>query len=189
MIDRGNLKDLYPLSPMQEGMLFHALMEPGSPAYLEQMGFQINGALDAERFQQALDALVQRHEILRTSFVHEKTRRPLQAVLKVRPVLMSVEDLRSAPVELRDRRIADHLEQDRNTPFDLGRHPLLRLALFRVEDQVWKLIWTHHHILMDGWCVGILQSEFLEIYRAIEKGNDSGRCHLAVYPIDHAVKH
>ena len=82
MIERRNISNLYPLSPLQEGMLYHALREPESRAYFEQIDFEINGPLQAEVYLQAWQDLVNRHDILRTVFAVRKLPQPLQIVLR-----------------------------------------------------------------------------------------------------------
>ncbi|HWV64278.1 non-ribosomal peptide synthetase [Chitinophaga sp.] len=154
---------IYPLSPMQEGMLFLSLLTPASGAYLEQMSYSIKGALDSRIILQCLQALGKRHEILRTSFVHENLERAVQVVLKQREIDFSFSDLTSEdnPGEM----IRMFKEADRANVFDLSAGALMRVKVFRVADNKYEFIWSHHHILMDGWCMSIIVEEFSALYR------------------------
>ncbi len=106
MISKKNLKDLYPLSLMQEGMLFHALLETQSTAYFEQTSYLIKGNLDIEIFKYSLNELFKRHDVLRTVIVHKKVARPLQVVLKELEAAFYFEDLRQQSPEEQKKAIS-----------------------------------------------------------------------------------
>lgn len=169
MIDKANLKDIYPLSPMQEGMLFHALYDKDSSAYIEQLSYRMTGDLDVGLFHRSWDELFQRHDILRTVLVHEKTSRPLQVVLKHSQVPFYFEDLRPKSPDQREERLAEYRMRERGRSFDLAQDVLLRVAVFQSEKDRYEVIRTHHHVLMDAWSSGILQKELLEIYQALRE--------------------
>jgi amino acid adenylation domain-containing protein/non-ribosomal peptide synthase protein (TIGR01720 family) len=165
------LEDVYPLSPMQEGLLFHALLDPASGGYFEQKLLRVKGNLDIPAMEKSLNALISRHTILRTIFVNEGLRRPLQVVLKERKIEITYFDIRE---ECR-RRPADELVEeyrvaDRSKPFDLVEDILLRLTVLRLGEDQYEMLWSSHHILMDGWCMGVLINEFGLIYRATLSG-------------------
>jgi hypothetical protein len=96
MISKGHIKDIYPLPPMQEGMLFHSLKDPESTAYFEQMSFRLQGEVNVDLIQKSINEVMKRYDILRTLFILEGTDRPLQVVLKERDALFHYEDLFSA---------------------------------------------------------------------------------------------
>ncbi|MBA2582533.1 MAG: non-ribosomal peptide synthase/polyketide synthase [Bacteroidetes bacterium] len=170
MISKQNLKDLYPLSLMQEGMLFHALLETQSTAYFEQTSYLIKGNLDIEIFKYSLNELFKRHDVLRTVIVHKKVARPLQVVLKELEAAFYFEDLRQQSPEEQKKAISEFCEKDVVKGFNLSEDVLMRLAVLQTADDAWRVVWSHHHILMDGWCVGILLQEFMELYRAKKAG-------------------
>ena len=122
LLAKENVKDIYPLSPMQEGMLFHALMDAGSASYFKQTAFRVAGQFDVPSVEQALNLLVARHDVLRTVFKHSGAELPLQIVLKEWPADFCYEDLRSladgAQKEAYVRRFKD---ADRARTFDLTR--------------------------------------------------------------------
>ncbi|MEN9019710.1 MAG: amino acid adenylation domain-containing protein [Verrucomicrobiales bacterium] len=136
-----NVENIYPLSPAQEGMLFHTLAEPRSGVYVEQLSCQLNGSLDVAEFQKAWQATVDEHAVLRTAFLWEGLDEPLQVVHKEIDV----------NVRVVDKAIGTFLAEDRKQGFDLTAAPCLRLTLFRESATTHTFVWTFHHLLSDGW--------------------------------------
>ncbi len=167
MIDKQNVKSIYPLSIMQESMLFQSLMDPESEAYFEQTTYVISGELSTDRFTEAVTYLVNRHDILRTLFIHKNVSRPFQVVLKEIQTDIRHFDIRSFSTKNKDSYFEELKVKDRKESFDLGAGPLMRVLLVRVSDEEYRIIWSSHHILMDGWCMGIILHEFLEIYKSL----------------------
>ncbi|MHC8287881.1 amino acid adenylation domain-containing protein [Pseudomonas sp. XS1P51] len=152
----SNLEDLYPLSPMQQGMLFHTLYEPEVGAYISQMRLDIQG-LDPQRFAAAWQAALARHDILRSSFHWQGLDIAHQAI--VRQVALPLEVLEATDTDA----LAD---AERAQGFVLGTAPLFRLKLVRTGANDWHLIYTSHHILMDGWSNAQLLAEVIQHYAA-----------------------
>ena len=167
------VEDLYPLSPMQEGMLFHTLAAPGTGVYCVHFSLDLLGELDADALRYAWQTVVDRHPVLRTSFTWEKTPRPLQMVRRPFPVAIREEDLRSLDEAAREARVRAYLEADGARGFDLARPPLVRLALFRTGERSHRLVWGHHHILMDGWSLALVLQEISRIYEARVRGRQA----------------
>ncbi len=167
-LTKSNIQDLYRLSPMQEGIYFHYVAATDSKAYFSQVSYRLTGLIQPDFAEQAMMGLFKRHDILRTVFTHGKTDHIIQVVLKSRQPDFKYEDLRGVADKedhLQRRRIAD-----RSTPFDLGRDVLMRVQLFRLADNEYEFLWSHHHILMDGWCTGILLQEFAQLYAGLANG-------------------
>ncbi len=169
-IGKNNLKDIYPLSPMQEGMLFHRLYQSESLAYFEQFSFSMSGDLNVKLFEESWNELLKRYDILRTVFVYKGTARPLQVVLNQRRIAFDFKDLRAMQGEESEGYIERFKQKDREKGFDLSSDVLTRLTVFQLGETAYKAVWSYHHILMDGWCLGILVRELLECYQAIKKG-------------------
>jgi amino acid adenylation domain-containing protein/non-ribosomal peptide synthase protein (TIGR01720 family) len=163
----GDVEDAYPLSPLQEGLLFHSLLDPASEAYFVQSRFQFAGILDSDAFEKAWFELCRRHAILRSAFIHQDLPRPMQVVLKDRKPEVSFVDLRHLEEGERGERVEVFCLNDRRRGFDLQRGALLRVAVFREGENDYHIVWSYHHILIDGWCLAILQRDFLEIYTAL----------------------
>ena len=170
MIEKENLQDLYPLSPMQEGMLFHYLMAPDTAAYVEQMEYGLRGDLDVETFKWVWERLVERHAILRTVFVHDKVKRPLQAVLKRTSLAFVTHDLAGQDAAEQARGIAEARREEAARRFDLTRDVLSRLTVFVLGNQRFHVLWTFHHILLDGWSTAVMMGEVTELYMAARAG-------------------
>ncbi|WP_175956061.1 non-ribosomal peptide synthetase [Burkholderia sp. BCC0405] len=152
------------LSPLQRGMLFHALAAPDSPAYLEQIVCRLDGDVDPERFRTALAALVRRHETLRSAFVTRGQSEPRQVVFTDATVPLTVEDWRERPAAARADALARFADEQRRQGFRLNRPPLMRVALIRDDDARWTLVWTHHHVIIDGWSLPLVLKDFFALY-------------------------
>lgn len=170
MSQKVQIQNIYGLSPMQEGMLFHSLMDSDSSAYFEQMSFIIEGKIDLPKFEDAFNTVIDRYDILRTIFKYEKVEKPLQIVLKDRKAKIRFEDIRGLNIHDQDITIKGIQEDDRKKGFDLARNILMRLIVIQTEEEAYRVIWSHHHILMDGWCLGIIIKEFVEMYESLIGG-------------------
>ncbi|MCP4152226.1 MAG: non-ribosomal peptide synthetase, partial [bacterium] len=164
MLTKKNIKYIYPLSPMQEGMFFHFLYDRSSSAYFEQMALRLTGKLDITLVKKSLDEVVKRHDILRTVFIHKKADRPLQVVLKEREVTFYYEDI--SKMEDKEAYITQYKAKNRQTLFDLTRDALMRFSVLQLSPTEFEFAWSHHHILMDGWCMGMIIADFFEIYNS-----------------------
>jgi hypothetical protein len=164
-------QDLYPLSPMQQGMLFHSLYAPDSGVYVEQFGCTLQGALGSEplnisAFERAWRHLMERHTILRTAFLGQGLKEPVQVVYQQAPLVLQQEDWRSLDAHQRQERLQAFMAEDRQRGFDLAEPPLMRLALLRVAENAYEFVWTYHHMLLDGWSMPLLLTEFMTCYEA-----------------------
>nr|WP_166817165.1 non-ribosomal peptide synthase/polyketide synthase [Bradyrhizobium sp. 1(2017)]QIO34957.1 amino acid adenylation domain-containing protein [Bradyrhizobium sp. 1(2017)] len=161
-LDSSRVEDVYPLSPMQQGMLFHSLRDAGSGVYVNQVSVEIRG-LDPERLGTAWREVSARHQMLRTGFLwRELSGSPLQVVYRDAMVPFEQDDWRGQATD--DERIAAALAEERAAEFDLQAPQLQRVRLLRLQDDFYRLIWTYHHILMDGWSSARFVGEVLECY-------------------------
>ncbi|MCU1760280.1 amino acid adenylation domain-containing protein, partial [Pseudomonas sp. 14P_8.1_Bac3] len=169
----GQLDDLYPLSPMQQGLLFHTLYEQAAGEYINQLRVDVQG-IDPERFRAAWQATVDAQDILRSGFVWQgELEQPIQIVHKQVQLPFSVLDWR----EHHDLNVAlsELADAQRQQGFDLSQAPLLRLVLVQTAANGWHLIYTHHHILMDGWSNSQLLGEVLQRYSGHTPPTAAGR--------------
>ncbi|RMQ41954.1 hypothetical protein ALQ04_04971, partial [Pseudomonas cichorii] len=163
------IEDIYPLSPMQQGMLFHTLFEEQAGNYINQMRVDVSG-LHVARFQAAWQATVDAHEVLRSGFVSH-LQQALQVVQRTVDLPFVELDAREQSAEWLDERA----QADRQQGFDLTQGPLLRLAVLRTGENSHHLIYTSHHILMDGWSSSRLLGEVLQRYSGQPMPQQSGR--------------
>ncbi len=166
-LNKANLQDLYPLSPMQQGMLFHALYQPNSHAYFEQMSYDIQGDLDSEIFKQSWQLLHNRHDALRTVFVYKKSAKLLQMVLKHRDVEFNCTDLSALAPNQQTEHIEQYRQQDRARGFVLTKDRLSRVQLFKTHADRYVMIWSVHHTILDAWCFGIIYQELMRCYQSL----------------------
>jgi amino acid adenylation domain-containing protein len=160
------IEDVYPLSPLQEGLYYHWLSAPEAPVYFEQVSYRVKGALDIKLFEQSYQALVARHAILRTCFMHDLGDMVLQVVQREPASTFLYQDISGEP----ESAVEDYKAADRARGFDLNKGSQMRLTVLGIGTDTYEFIWSHHHILMDGWCVGILISEFFQIYYGMMQG-------------------
>ncbi|HET9395112.1 MAG TPA: condensation domain-containing protein, partial [Nitrospiraceae bacterium] len=165
-------EDVYPLTPLQQGLLFHSLYEPQSGVYIEQLSCLLRGPLDHASFLQAWQMVIARSTPLRTAFMWHELDRPMQVVLPAEAPPIIELDWRDAPETNQHERLQEFLRNDRLRDFDLTRPPLMRLALIRIADDARYLVWTHHHIVLDGWCLPIILSDLFACYVFSNGGPD-----------------
>ncbi|MGW3040411.1 non-ribosomal peptide synthase/polyketide synthase [Kitasatospora sp. NPDC001159] len=172
---------ILPLTPLQEGLLFHSLYDDrGVDLYTSQMSVDLEGDLNVEAFRAAAATVLRRHPNLRTAFQHQNSARPVQVVLREVPIPWAEHDLSGLDEAERAAETERITEEDRVRRFDLGRPPLLRFTLIRLGDQRCRLLFTHHHILLDGWSIPLLLSELFTLY-ARGGTDDSGLAAVAPF--------
>jgi amino acid adenylation domain-containing protein/non-ribosomal peptide synthase protein (TIGR01720 family) len=170
----GEVEDLYPAAPTQQGLLFHSLRAPDSGVYVEQLNLELTGPLDVATLETAWRAVISRHPALRTGFVWRNLERPLQVLYREAELPWEHHDWRGVPADEQRARLAGYLRADRRRGFDLTRAPLMRLALLRLGDDRHLLVWTHHHAILDGWSVPILLGDVSRFYLAAVQGEGEG---------------
>lgn len=176
------IEDVYPLTPLQEGIYFHWLQSPDSPVYFEQYSYNLIGRLEIDHLRQSFQLLVSRHAILRTFFTHELAEKTLQVVKKEVDLEMNYIDASiAAEFSLKEFR-----ESDRNEAFNLNEVSPIRLSLIKLDDNIHEFVWSFHHILMDGWCLRLLFQEFFQIYSSKIKRNKPMLKN--VYPYSNYIK-
>ena len=154
---RQNIEAIYPLSSMQEGMLFHSLYAPYSGMYCEQIYFTVRG-IDKESFKRAWERVIARHEVLR-SFVWVGTGKPSQVVCKSVKVSWHEEDWGELNSEEQRSRLEVLLKSDRTQGFDVARPPLMRFSLIHLSQQKYQFVWSFHHLILDGWSIPTVLKE------------------------------
>ncbi|MEV5576184.1 amino acid adenylation domain-containing protein [Spirillospora sp. NPDC052269] len=173
-MNRGDLEDILPLSPLQQGFFFHAVFDDAAAdVYTAQLVLDLDGPLDAAALRRSAEALLRRHANLRAAFWHEDLSKPVQVIP------------RSADLPWEDVDAADDAEADavvareRTRPFALTEPPLLRFVLVRRGPERHRLILTNHHILLDGWSTPVLATELFLLY--VQGGDDSGLPRVTPY--------
>ncbi len=164
------IEDLFPLAPMQQGILLHSQLEQGSGIYLMQDQYAVASALDVEAFTYAWQQVVQRHPALRTAFCNLEGGEPHQVVLRQVPSPVQFFDFTTLAREQAEARLQEMLREERQRGFDFAQAPLLRLRLVKFAEGDWRIVQSHHHALIDAWCRGLMLAEFFAQYRALLQG-------------------
>ncbi len=161
------IEDIYPLSPIQQGLLFHTLYAPESQMYVEQWSCNLQGKLNIPALKSAWQQAIERHSILRTAFYWENLDEPLQVVRKQVELPWQQYDWR----ELSPTAQSQQLELLAGHQLQLSSAPLMQITLIQVADDTNYFIWSHHHILMDGWAAALLLKEVFALYQASNRGD------------------
>ncbi|WP_414582649.1 amino acid adenylation domain-containing protein [Scytonema sp. PCC 10023] len=169
---QNNIEDIYELSPMQQGMLFHKLAAPNSVVYFEQVCFTLQTQLDVSAFQKAWQRVLDRHPILRTSFYWEDLDKPYQVVYNQVELPCVFQDWRKLSLQEQQKHLKAFLKADGDRGFELSQAPLIRLTLIQVADDTYEFVFSFHHILMETWSISWLWKEFYEFYQAFCQGKD-----------------
>ncbi|SEN18920.1 non-ribosomal peptide synthase domain TIGR01720/amino acid adenylation domain-containing protein [Stigmatella aurantiaca] len=164
------VEDLYPLSPLQEGLLFHGILSGGVGAYFEQVSCAFHAPLNAQAFRRAWEEAVARVPVLRTAFRWQGLERPLQVVFAHAGLPWQELDWRGVPPLEQRARLEALQAEDRARGLDLTQAPLMRMVLIRMDERVHHLVWSFHHLLMDGWSVGLLLRQVFSFYESFGRG-------------------
>ncbi|GAB1539474.1 hypothetical protein NUACC21_21410 [Scytonema sp. NUACC21] len=167
---KKNVEDIYTLSSMQQGMLFHTLYDPQQGVYFQQLSCKLHGNLNVLAFKQAWQQVIARHPALRTTFLWDGLDEPLQVVHK-RVNLPWVEDdwQHLSPKEQQEH-LEALLQTERERGFELNRVPLMRCTLIQIQEGSYYFVWSHHHLLLDGWCCSIIFKEVFAFYESFKQG-------------------
>ncbi|NDU77868.1 amino acid adenylation domain-containing protein, partial [Actinomadura sp. DSM 109109] len=163
------IEDIHPLSPLQQGLLFHTLREAGSAVYISQTTALLSG-LDPDAFRRSWEQTVAWQPALRSAFLWEGADEPVQVVYRKVPVRFHTEDWRGLPAAERQARLTAFLDRDRGEPFELSRAPLARYALLRVGEDDYRFVWTYHAILLDGWSTAMVLRDLVRHGAAARAG-------------------
>ncbi len=168
---RHDIDDVFPLTPMQEGMFFHAMVDRKAGFYNTQLGYQLIGKLNVAALEQAFSKLLERHAGLRSCFLQDKKGRPWQLIRRCVKTSFTTSDLSGMSPAEADDRITKLKQKDRDRGFDLAEDVLMRIHVVRLGDDRYYFLWSYHHIVMDGWCMSVLMSDWMKLYAAVTQQN------------------
>jgi amino acid adenylation domain-containing protein len=163
-----DLEDVYPLAATQRGIYFQSILPAkSSGGYIEQIGFELHGDLDEEAFAKAWQQTVSTTDVLRTAVVRRGVPQPMQVVLRSAALTPQIRDWRGLPTADRDPALETLVVEDRMKGFDLARPPLMRVTLTRLGDKRWHVLWTYHHIILDGWSEPLVLGDVFAAYNSM----------------------
>ncbi|MBD2535166.1 amino acid adenylation domain-containing protein, partial [Nostoc flagelliforme FACHB-838] len=166
LLGSEDIEDIYPLSPAQEGILFHTLYAPTSEVYFNQTSCTLQGNLNISAFKQAWNQVVKRHSILRTAFFWQVLNTPLQVVFKEAHLPFEQQNWQGIDLTKQQTDFKKFLQADRDQGFDLTTAPLMRLALIQLDEKTYQFMWSNHHLLLDGWSTSLVLKEVFGFYEA-----------------------
>jgi amino acid adenylation domain-containing protein/thioester reductase-like protein len=170
-MNKKNIVNIYPLSPMQQGILFHTLCAP-SGVYVMQTCYTFSQATNLLAFQQAWQQVIDRHPVLRTSFYFKQYKEPFQVVYKQVNLPWQDYDWRGLPEAEQQERLEAFLQADRHQGFDLSTAPLMRCTFIQLANDTYHFIWSAHHLILDGWSTALVLQEVLATYKALCGGEE-----------------
>jgi bacitracin synthase 3 len=165
MLNKNNLKDIYSLTPLQEGMLFHSQFNSDSSAYIEQTDLLIEGRFNPEIFKKSWQLITQKYDAFRSLFITKKADKPLQVIMKELNFDFKIENISQLTSLEKQQALNQFRQKDIKTGFNLSQGPLFRLAIFDLGQQQYQVIWTFHHIIMDGWSLGVILNDLFAFYK------------------------
>ncbi|HEX7313092.1 MAG TPA: amino acid adenylation domain-containing protein, partial [Pyrinomonadaceae bacterium] len=174
-----------PLSFAQQRLWFLDQLEPGSAFYNIPAAVRLRGSLDQSVLEQSLNEIVRRHESLRTTFP-EVNGQPVQLITAPQPLPLTTLDLRDLPADEKLERVNAAAVEEARGPFDLSAGPLTRVTLLRLDEDEYVLLLTLHHIIADGWSMGVLMRELTALYNAYSRGEASPLPELPIQYADFA---
>jgi len=166
----GEAEKIYGLTPLQQGMLYHKLEDSGSTSYMIQEAFDISGKMDTRAFGEVLRLLAQRYEVPRTSIVYKQVSEPKQAIIKGRIPEYREINLAMFTKEEQVERYTSIVAEDLERGFDLQEDTLVRATCVIMGESNCKLLWSFHHIILDGWCTDLIIDKFVEYYEKLAGG-------------------
>jgi len=171
-IDEKNIKEIYPLSPTQEGMLFHSIYDSHSAAFLQVDSFSITGDFNVDIFIKSWNILLKRYDVFRTIYLYKGLENPLQIVLNEREIEYVYKNISSLNKDQQKSFIAKCKQEEIARKFDLTNDVLMKLNIIELDESNFEVIWTRHHILMDGWCSEIIINDLLKSYVCFKNNNE-----------------
>jgi amino acid adenylation domain-containing protein len=168
----NNVEDIYPLSPIQQGMLFHTLYESKAGMYFQQFVCTIQGDLNVPALMRAWQQVADRHPILRTAFIWKGLSEPLQVVRQQIRLPWKEQDWRRLSLIEQQERMDTYIKADREQGFELSKAPLMRMALMQTADHTYNFIWSRHHMLLDRWSRSLVLKEVFAFYEAFCRGEE-----------------
>ena len=168
--DGSGVEDVYRLTPIQTGMVFHGLSQREQGLYLEQVTFVLDGVRDTAALTAAWQHVVDRTPVLRTALAWHDLPEPVQVVHRTAEVPVTTQDWSGLPDQERTAALEQLLRQDRDRGIDLDRPPLLRVTLARLSPSQVRVLWTFHHVLLDGWSVFQVLDDVFRAHQALADG-------------------
>ncbi|WP_379133787.1 amino acid adenylation domain-containing protein [Paenibacillus sp. sgz500958] len=169
-IDKDNVEDMLPLTPVQEGMLYHSASGRDGEHYFQQLRLRLTGKLDMEAMRRAWQFVAETNEMLRTIYRWERLNSPVQIVLKKLDIPWILHEFTTLSAKEQTVRVDEVILQDKQLGINIQEHPF-RITVCRLGEETCEMLLSWHHILYDGWSNGIVLGEFFEAYTLYASGH------------------
>ena len=167
---KDKIEDVYDLSPLQEGILYHYLEDNSLTGYVVQNMFHVDGVLHSQTMEKALFFLSRRHDVTRSAIIYERLNKPRQVVLKEKKIAYHYMDISGIETSRQREEVNKIAQNDIEKGYNLAKDSLMRVTHIKTGEETSKLIWNFHHIIMDGWCLSLILGDFFKYYNWIEEG-------------------
>ncbi|MDX1699853.1 MAG: condensation domain-containing protein, partial [Melioribacteraceae bacterium] len=162
-----NIEDFYPLTPLQAGMLFHTLAESEDGIYVEQFKCIISGEFNINAFKESWHYVVRNHQILRSSFIYENIKEPIQVVHRKVEICFNEINLEDIDEKAKKLQVKKILNNEITEGFDFSKPPLMKFVIIKLSEDKIQFAWTYHHILLDGWSIPLIINEIFVNYNKL----------------------
>lgn len=173
LVAHPEYEDVMPLTPSQQGLFLHWLLSCDKTVYTDQYCWILKGELNLVNFEKAWNCLIERHAGLRTGFIRAAPRQPAQLVFKHVTLSIAFSDCSGFDRDIQEEAIQRIRQIELVQGFDLAKPPLMRVALVKLAPNLHYFVWTHHHIVLDGWSLSLALNEVLETHDSLAEGHDS----------------
>lgn len=177
----GEISALYPCTPMQQGMIFHSMMDEDKQTYNSVNRVKLRGQLDQAKFKQAWQSVVASQPILRTRFCGFDRQTFIQLVTPWLDFAWSEQNQQDMSDKRQQKWLEQKMAEEKSTSFDLENGPLMRFCLIQTEAQRFDLVWTYHHVILDGWCLALIFEQVMSTYRNLVEGNTVDTTEISRY--------
>ncbi|MEL6928912.1 MAG: condensation domain-containing protein, partial [Cyanobacteria bacterium J06600_6] len=167
-MNQKNIEDIYPLSPVQQGILFHSVLNPDDSIYVTQICLTLSGDIEPGNIKQAWQEIINRHQVCRAAFRWEKKGKTFQVIYKQVELPWKEHNWQAYSSTEQETKLQEYLAAGKKQGFDLKRSPLIRISLIRFTEDTYKLVWTQHHLILDGWSSSLILKEFFTIYNGYQ---------------------
>ena len=181
MSKKLEIQKIFPLTSMQEGMFFEHLYNKDASAYFEQMRFTVRGKLDVGKCEESFNLLIEKYDLLRSIFAYKNLEKPARVVLKQVRAKLKYEDITNMPADGRADYVDNYAQQDIDKGFNLEKEIPTRLSILKKADDEYVVIWSTHHIVLDGWSNGIVLNDFFEFYGLLVHGQPVPKVPIAQF--------
>jgi amino acid adenylation domain-containing protein len=165
LIAPDTIEDILPLSPGQQGIFYHCQLDNNPGLYTNVTTLSLEGELEVSAFLQAWKQAGLRHDILRSQFVWESLEQPVMVVRRDLAMQTDFQDWQAFSAQEQEARLADFLAEEERNGFVISQAPLMRITLIRFSHDAWRLIWTRHHLVVDGWTSALVAGEAIALYQ------------------------